>query len=145
MRLSAPSDTRSLFRRSRNSVTRDKRQTHNQQLGNSGENAAAAWYEQHGYELIDRNWRNRIGELDLIVAAFPPSPRQSEVVFVEVKTRSSSRFGEAVLAVGWKKQQRIRRLAGSWLAQQQRRFDIVRFDIADVDGDLEVVVYDAAF
>ncbi len=56
-------------------------------LGAEGEDLAARWYEDHGYEVLERNWRRREGEVDLIV-------RQGKtVVFCEVKTRTTDRFG----------------------------------------------------
>ncbi len=125
--------------------------SHNQRAGRAGEDAAARWYEAQGYVIVDRNWRNEAGELDLVAARRPgrsrrSGPRQAAaVVFVEVKFRSSPRFGEAVLAVGWKKQERIRRLAGAWLSQQPVRFGSIRYDIVDVDGDETVTVYEDAF
>lgn len=118
--------------------------THNQSLGSAGEAAAARWYETNGYTVVDRNWRSTAGELDLVVVHFTRR-RPDTVVFIEVKTRTSSRFGEGVLAVGWKKQQRIRRLAGEWLAAQDLRFGEIRFDIVDVNARGHVVVYEAAF
>jgi Holliday junction resolvase-like predicted endonuclease len=51
-------------------------------LGISGENAVAAWYEAHGYEVLARNWRCRAGELDLVVR------RGRTFVFCEVKASS---------------------------------------------------------
>ena len=62
-------------------------------LGRSGEDEAAAWYTARGYEVLARNWRCRAGELDLIVA------QGRLVVFCEVKSRSSERFGTPAEAV----------------------------------------------
>ena len=118
--------------------------THNQALGRRGEEAAAQWYQSQGFTIVDRNWRGEAGELDLVAVSFVRR-RPDTVAFVEVKTRSSSRFGSGVLAVGPKKQQRIRRLAGEWLSLQQTRIDTVRFDIVDVDGRGHLEVYIAAF
>ena len=68
-------------------------------LGEWGEAKVARHYEAAGYEVLDRNWRVRGGEIDLVLA------RGDEVVFCEVKTRTSSRFGHASEAVGHRKQQ----------------------------------------
>lgn len=68
----------------------------NKILGQSGENIAALFFEQKGYVVEERNWRCRAGEIDLIVR------KVSEWRFVEVKTRSSDKFGlpeEALTAV----------------------------------------------
>ncbi len=119
--------------------------THNQALGQFGEDAAASWYSEHGYTVVDRNWRGLAGELDLVVSHRPSGQTAAEIVFAEVKTRTNPRFGEGVLAVNWKKQQRIRRLSGQWLSEQRQRFEGVRFDIVDVDARGNVVVYEEAF
>ncbi len=108
-------------------------------LGAAGEAAAARWYEQRGYEVLDRNWRCREGELDLVVRT------EKVLVFCEVKTRTTDRFGSPVEAVTRGKQVRLRRLAAQWLASDSSdRPPEIRFDVASVlAGRLEV--YEAAF
>ena len=86
----------------------------------------AAWYEREGYEILGRNWRRREGELDLILG------RGRAVVFCEVKTRTSNRFGAPVEAVTRTKQQRIRVLAALWLGENGRQARDLRFDVASV-------------
>jgi putative endonuclease len=112
-------------------------------LGNAGEDAVAAWYEAAGYRVLDRNWRCREGELDLVVA------RGDTLVFCEVKTRLSSRFGAPVEAVTATKQRRLRMLATRWLAEHDVRRRRLRFDVASVtrasDGQLAVAVLEDAF
>jgi putative endonuclease len=96
-------------------------------LGAAGEDAVARWYAAAGYEVVDRNWRCREGELDLVVA------RGRELVFCEVKTRRGTAFGAPVEAVTATKQQRIRALALQWLgAHPDRRARDLRFDVASV-------------
>ena len=116
--------------------------THRQRLGARGEQLAADWYTAQGYTVVARNWRCRDGELDLVVA------RDGELVFCEVKTRSSDRFGVPAEAVTWAKQRRLRVLAARYLAEHtdpaapRRRG--VRFDVASVmAGEVEVI--EAAF
>jgi putative endonuclease len=107
-------------------------------LGSAGEQAAARWYERAGYQVVDRNWRCREGELDLVVA------RHGVVVLCEVKTRSSDRFGTPAEAVTYRKQARLRRLAGRWLASWEgARPRLVRFDVACVYGGRVEVIEDA--
>lgn len=118
--------------------------THNQALGRLGEDAAARWYEERGYVVVERNWFGDAGELDLIAVRFERR-RPQIAAFIEVKTRTSQRFGAGVLAVGPAKQERIRRLAGEWLSQQRARVETIRFDIVDVDGNGHLQVYEAAF
>ena len=110
-----------------------------QRLGASGEDTAAQFYRHHGYEILARNWRVRQGELDLICR------RGSEIVFVEVKTRSSLRFGTGAEAVTTTKQQRIRKLAVMWLRQSALRPRRLRFDVIVVDGRGTVTPYKNAF
>ena len=96
------------------------------QLGAHGEDAVAAWYEQRGYRVLDRNWRVREGELDLVVRS------GAVVVFCEVKTRRGDAFGSPFEAVTRTKQQRIRTLATRWLQEHRVRASELRFDVAAV-------------
>jgi putative endonuclease len=95
-------------------------------LGAAGEAAAAAWYEARGYQVVDRNWRVREGELDLVVRI------DRTIVFCEVKTRSSDRFGVPAESVTASKQRRLRTLAARWLAAHPTVRGEVRFDVASV-------------
>lgn len=109
-----------------------------QVLGAAGEEQAARWYQARGYQVLARNWRCRDGELDLVVR------RRSEVAFVEVKTRRSARFGHPVEAVTGAKQDRIRRLALTYLQSSGTRARSVRFDVVSILGT-ELEVLEAAF
>ena len=112
-------------------------------LGIAGEDAVARWYEDAAYEVLDRNWRCRDGELDLVVR------RDATLVFCEVKTRASTRFGAPIEAVTGTKQRRLRTLAARWLAEHEARRRTLRFDVASVtrtpDGELVVEVLEGAF
>jgi putative endonuclease len=112
-------------------------------LGAAGEDAVAAWYEAAGYRVVDRNWRCRDGELDVVVT------RGDTLVFCEVKTRASTRFGAPVEAVTATKQRRLRGLAARWLAAHDTRRRTLRFDVASVtrapDGELAIEVLEGAF
>jgi putative endonuclease len=94
--------------------------------------------------LLDRNWRCREGELDLVLA------RGRAVVFCEVKTRRGTAFGAPFEAVTVVKQRRLRTLALRWLADHpEHRAPELRFDVASVlavPGALPVIdVLEAAF
>ncbi len=106
-------------------------------LGAAGEEAAAGWYTERGYEVLARNWRVREGEIDLVLAG------EGTLVFCEVKTRSSDRFGTALEAVTPAKQKRLRRLAGIYLTRGEtgcRPRRAIRFDVVAVGPDgVEVV------
>jgi len=96
-------------------------------LGAAGEDAVARWYADAGYRVLDRNWRCREGELDVVVA------RNSVLVFCEVKTRRGTGFGVPAEAVTFTKQRRLRTLAMRWLdAHPEARARTLRFDVASV-------------
>ncbi|OZC70635.1 YraN family protein [Rhodococcus sp. 06-462-5] len=95
----------------------------NQELGARGEELAVRHLEDIGLEVIERNWRHRSGELDIIA-------RDGDtVVFVEVKTRSGIGYGTPAEAVTYTKQTRIRGLALRWLSLQQGPWVQIRFDV----------------
>lgn len=96
------------------------------ELGNFGEQFVARWYEQNGYEIIDRQWRVRSGEIDLV------AHKNSLIVFCEVKTRSSNAFGTPAEAVSKQKQLRLRKLAMEWLRMHGKTAKEIRFDVACV-------------
>ena len=112
--------------------------TGRQALGDHGEGLVARWYAERGYELLERKWRHRAGEIDLVVRKGPI------VAFCEVKTRTGDRFGTGAEAVDRAKQRRIRLAATAYLRATTLRFGVVRFDVASVRGrDVEVI--EAAF
>ena len=99
-------------------------------LGASGEEAVAAWYERRGYEVVERNWRCREGELDLIVR------RNRTFVFCEVNISSGHARDRAA----------FRRAAAMWLEDAPfGRPTGVRFDQAEVDAGQGVTVVEGAF
>ncbi|HLW45408.1 MAG TPA: YraN family protein [Acidimicrobiales bacterium] len=103
-------------------------------LGDRGEQLAAAWYLGHGYEILDRNWRCAVGEIDLVLR------KGATVVICEVKTRSSLAYGSPGEAVTGRKRTRLRRLAARWLVTHSVHAHTVRFDVAAVLGDhLEIL------
>ncbi len=94
-------------------------------VGRFGEQRAADQLQSAGMQILDRNWRCPDGELDIVARD------GADLVFVEVKTRSTLAFGEPAEAVTAAKAARIRRLAMRWLAERwdgprlEIRFDIV--------------------
>jgi len=97
------------------------------ELGDAGEALAARWYADAGYTVLDRNWRCREGEIDLVLGG------AGVVVFSEVKTRRGARFGAPFEAVTIAKQRRIRGLAARWLAEHDGPGGAqIRFDVASV-------------
>ena len=96
------------------------------ELGKLGEEQAALFLQGAGYTILTRNWRCAEGEIDLVVQ------RGAAVVFVEVKTRSSLRFGHPFEAVTVKKLARMRRLAAAWCAAAERWPRQIRLDVIAV-------------
>lgn len=94
-------------------------------LGRSGEDLAAALYERQGFRVW-RNYRCREGEIDIVAV------NGSVVVFCEVKTRSSDRFGLPAEAVNQRKQMKIRAVAARWLAENRPGRVEIRFDVVSV-------------
>jgi putative endonuclease len=110
------------------------RGVHAARFGRFGEAAAARWYRRTGYRILDRNWRCREGEIDLVAS------RGSEVVIVEVKARTGDRYGTGAEAVDHRKRRRLRLLALRWLEEAGPGHVDLRFDVVEVDrrGHLRV-------
>ena len=105
-----------------------------QKLGAHGGRLAARRYEAGGYAVVARNWRCSDGELDLVLRG------DGVLVFAEVKTRSSDRFGIPSEAVTPAKQRRIRRLAQRFCADTGERAPRLRFDVVSVlRGQVEII------
>jgi putative endonuclease len=110
--------------------------------GRAGEDAALGAYTRRGYRLIARNWRCRIGELDLVVV------RGDTLVFCEVKTRRGARFGGGYEAVTGRKRAKVRSVAEAFLQSNGARPRAIRFDVASValgPAGAEVELFEDAF
>jgi putative endonuclease len=95
-------------------------------LGEYGERLAARYLQDHGMRVVDRNWRCARGEIDLVV-------RDGDcLVFCEVKTRRSARFGAPVEAVGRRKATRLRQLVAAWLQAHDEHPGSVRIDVIGI-------------
>ena len=84
------------------------------ELGEIGEIRACEFLSRKGLRILDRNWRIKSGEIDIV------AEQDSVIVFVEVKTRRSSAFGHPLEAISIEKAARLQRLALAWLATHQR-------------------------
>jgi putative endonuclease len=115
----------------------ERPRSYRQRLGALGEERAAEWYQEAGYEVVARNWRCREGEIDLVVVG------RGCVVICEVKTRSSDRFGVPAEAVTPTKQARLRVLAAQFLRDQPQAQNRLRFDVASVRSGKVDVIEDA--
>jgi putative endonuclease len=92
-------------------------------LGKEGEEAAADYLVERGFRILDRNWRCADGEIDIVAV------ERHSLVVCEVKTRSGTRYGTPLEAVGRAKRNRLRRLAVQWLHAHGARFDQIRIDV----------------
>jgi putative endonuclease len=99
-------------------------------LGRRGEDLAAEYLVGLGYRIVDRNWRCRSGEIDLI--AGEQRDGRSTLVFCEVKTRAGLGFGDPLESITYQKGRRLRRLAGQWLVEAGVHADDVRIDAIGV-------------
>ena len=115
-------------RASRNPSPGGDRDLSKRARGRWGEDLAATHYRRRGATVVDRNWRHRLGELDLVV------DERGTYVFVEVKARRTDRYGPAAAAVGPDKQRRIRQLAVEWLRAHGVVGVEVRFDVVAITG-----------
>ena len=118
--------------------------------GNMGENIAAKYLEQHGYNISDRNYHSRYGEIDII------AEKDEYIVFVEVKARSQSFAGLAREAVDLRKQKKIIKRALMYLSQYEKnaqpRFDVVevnqtgrQYRVNHIENAFDLRGYDEAF
>lgn len=111
-------------------MTPERSRSRKDRMGLLGEAAAAEELVRMGYRLLERNYRCRGGEADLVAEV--PTPDGRTLVFVEVKTRSTLRGGLPAEAVGWMKQRRLARAAGHYLAEREVEDRPIRFDVVEV-------------
>ncbi|MFC1709521.1 YraN family protein [Candidatus Omnitrophota bacterium] len=96
------------------------------EIGRAGEDAAVDFLRRNGYKIVERNFKNKLGEIDVIA-------RDSDTLcFIEVKTRTSFNFGYPQDAVTVPKQKKINRVALSYLKQYNLLNISARFDIVSV-------------
>lgn len=95
-------------------------------LGQWGENLAADYLQKQGYRIVERNFRNRLGEIDIIA-------REGDTLcFVEVRTKTSLDQGHPLESISERKKKHMIRTAASYL-KDKRLFDVdVRFDVVAV-------------
>ncbi|MDD3652822.1 MAG: YraN family protein [Desulfotomaculaceae bacterium] len=93
-------------------------------LGRLGEEIAAKHLEKDGYEIVNRNYRSQLGEIDIIAL-----DRDGIIVFVEVRSRSGDQYGLAQESVNGKKQYKLRQLAWQYLKMTSKTGCQCRFDV----------------
>lgn len=113
-----------------------------QQLGRAGEEVALQYLHRQGYRILERNFRCRFGEIDLIACD------GRTLAFIEVKTRRSQTFGAPALAITKEKQRRLIKTSQFYLSQKGRAQAICRFDVVTIQletGEPRVEVIKNAF
>lgn len=110
----------------------------NRKVGDAQETRAVFELEKLGYKILQKNFRCRIGEIDMIAL------HRGYLVFIEVKYRKNRGAGYAAEAVNWKKQQIISRVADYYIRTNCRKIPSCRFDVVALDGD-RVTIYENAF
>ncbi|MBN2613509.1 MAG: YraN family protein [Bacteroidales bacterium] len=108
------------------------------QKGRQGEEVAKLFLENKGYKILETNWRFDHKEIDIIAL------KDKEIVFVEVKARKNSRFGEPEEAVDEKKQQRLIEAAEAYLSGNDMDFE-ARFDVISIINNTEIKHFPYAF
>lgn len=116
----------------------------NQEFGALGEKFAAGYLKKQGYKILKKNYKNKLGEIDLIARD------GEEIVFVEVKARSADPYLSGQYAVDRKKQFHILRTAAEYLdearTELQPRFDVIEVEINRDTGKLvKIAHHKAAF
>lgn len=98
------------------------------EVGQGGEDRAVQHLKKNGYKIVDRNWRNGSGELDIVAS------RKGQLVFVEVRTIESPHFGVPEDSVGPVKQRKLARLATAYVQQAKHEGDW-RIDVIAIDRE----------
>jgi putative endonuclease len=109
-----------------------------QQYGKKSESIAVKLLKKKGYRILAQNYRNKIGEIDII------AKDKDTIVFVEVKARKSRYYGHAKWAVTPKKQRKVSMVALYYLketrqSQKKARFDVVAIQTGNSDDDIEII------
>jgi len=100
------------------------------QIGIRGEDLACAELERQGMQVLERNWRCRLGEIDIVAAE--TGPTGLTLVFCEVKCRSGLGFGHPLEAITYEKMRTLRQLAAVWMREHRRKASSIRLDAIGV-------------
>ena len=95
-------------------------------LGERGEITACEFLKRHGYKLLEKNYKCKLGEIDVIAR------RQGRLAFIEVKTRTSDQFGVPQEAVNPKKREKIFKIAQWYLKEKKLEKSPLAFDVVAV-------------
>ncbi len=111
-----------------------KQRDHRRAVGRWGEESAARFLQEKGYQILEQNFRSQRGEIDLVV-------RDADtLVFVEVKAKQRDGFGEPEDRVDQAKQAQIGRVAAAYLQQNELDDVDCRFDVVSVTRTKDDIV-----
>ena len=99
------------------------------EVGATSEQIAVRTLEERGYLIVERNYRCDIGELDIVAID------GDVMVFVEVRSRATDEYGDAIESVNRKKQRKVTQVAELYLLQKRPGFHEYRFDVVAINGD----------
>lgn len=99
---------------------------HNRKIGNFGEMLVITYLENLNYKVLDKNYYTKYGEIDII------AKDKQEYVFIEVKTRTSQKFGRAVEAIDINKQEHIKKASKVYIYLKRLENKYIRYDIIEV-------------
>ncbi|MEK9195691.1 MAG: YraN family protein [Patescibacteria group bacterium] len=107
-------------------------------VGKQGEGLAAEFLRKNGYRIVENNFRNRYGEIDIIAI------EGKTLVFIEVKTKTNSKFGPPKMAVDLRKQRQLSKTALTYLTQKRlndcpARFDVVGISMIEDKTEVELI------
>jgi putative endonuclease len=114
-------------------------------LGRQGEEWAVAFLLEQDYQIAERNWRCRSGEIDII------AEKSNKLIFVEVRSRRpSGRFGTAKESVDYRKQLKVREIAQIYMHrfhkyEQSIQFDVITVEMPELNAEPKIVHIQGAF
>ena len=98
-------------------------------LGAKGEKTVVKYLKKQGYTVLEKNYKTRLGEIDVIVK------KDETIIFVEVKTRTSDTYGRPSEAVGYEKQRKYVKVAQEYLLKNKLLSQKCRFDVIEIIND----------
>ncbi|CAN7519133.1 YraN family protein [Paenibacillus sp. LjRoot56] len=114
-------------------------------LGKKGEELAFNYLLEQEYQIVERNWRCRSGEIDII------AEKSNKLIFIEVRTRRpSNRFGTAKESVDYRKQAKVREIAQVYMHrfhkyEQSIQFDVIAVEMSESNSEPQIIHIQEAF
>ncbi len=122
-------------------------------IGGAAEDVATHLLLDRGYFVVERNFRCKAGELDVIAYRADPRERDARdprarrearmLCFIEVRSRNDDEYGDALLAIGRGKQAQVTRVAGLYLSIREPEYDEIRFDAIGITAGVPTLIEDA--